>query len=270
LTFVFALFSDAQGTSSLRIRDGRQGHANESSASRIRRRSRQHPAEAFVLGGPANGRLRRWPIPMAIGRERRGTHDRADANGPCRGCATGVSCWAAARVAGHAQCPVCTSVAQLVEVQRKLSQASKGAFPAGGQVRHLCDADCVLFALLSAVFVSDYPRLHIGCSNLKSRATSVTLQCYLGRPRTSRSPQLKCRIHPEHCYMLQAEAIRGCNLDQIACFYGNARTCHQRWRSTRKPAAACGTRAALMHSKGACSLHARRLAQIGWQRLPCA
>ena len=119
-------------------------------------------------------------------------------------------------MAGHAQCPVCTSVAQLVEVQQKLSQASKGAFPAGGQVRHLFDADYVLFALLSAVFVSDYPRLHIGCSNLKSRATSVTLQCYLGRPRTSRSPQLTCRIHPEHCYMLQAEAIRGCNLDQIA------------------------------------------------------
>ncbi len=30
------------------------------------------------------------------------------------------------------------------------------------------------------------------------------------------SGQQKCRTHPERCYKLQAEAIRGCNLDQIA------------------------------------------------------
>ena len=30
------------------------------------------------------------------------------------------------------------------------------------------------------------------------------------------SGQRKCRIHPERCYNVQAEANRGCNLDQIA------------------------------------------------------
>ena len=30
------------------------------------------------------------------------------------------------------------------------------------------------------------------------------------------SGQQTCRIHPEHCYRLQAEAMRGRNLDQIA------------------------------------------------------
>ena len=33
----------------------------------------------------------RWLTPVVIDRIRRGRHDRADANGPCRGCATAVS-----------------------------------------------------------------------------------------------------------------------------------------------------------------------------------
>ena len=138
---------------------------------------------------------------------RRGTHDRADANTPCRGCATAVSCRAASRMsAGHAHCPVlpCT--------------------------------------------------LHIGGANLKSRATCDS-------PVLPRSPadvpspcgQRRCRIHPEHCCKLQAEAIRGLQprSDRNDCD-GDARTCHRRRRSrrkcTRKPTAACGTRAFRMHS----------------------
>ena len=39
----------------------------------------------------------RWLIPVVIDRTRRGTHDRADETGPCRGCATAVSCRAARR-----------------------------------------------------------------------------------------------------------------------------------------------------------------------------
>jgi hypothetical protein len=133
---------------------------------------------------------------------RRGTHDRADANTPCRGCATAVSCRAASRMsAGHAHCPVlpCT--------------------------------------------------LHIGGANLKSRATCDS-------PVLPRSPtdvpspcgQRRCRIHPEHCCKLQAEAIRGCEsrLDR-SDNHGDARTCHRRRRSRRKPAAASGTRASRMH-----------------------
>ena len=82
-------------------------HANKCSASRIRRRSRQHPTEASALGGPMKDRLRRWLTPMLIDRMRRGTHDRADANGPCRGCATAVSCRAASRTSRRAcPCPV--------------------------------------------------------------------------------------------------------------------------------------------------------------------
>ena len=118
----FALFSDAQGTPSLRIRVGQRGqgtsdYANKCSASRIRRRSRQHRAQASALRGPRNDRLQRWLTPVVIDRTRRGTHDRADADGPCRGCATAVSCRAASRTSRRAcPCPVllciCTSVAQ--------------------------------------------------------------------------------------------------------------------------------------------------------------
>ena len=55
----FALFSDAQGTPSLRIRVGQRGHANKCGAPRIRRRSRQHYTEASALGGPMKNRLYR-------------------------------------------------------------------------------------------------------------------------------------------------------------------------------------------------------------------
>jgi len=41
---------------------------------------------------------------VVIDRIRRGTHDRADANGPCRGCATAVSFRAASRTS-HRACP---------------------------------------------------------------------------------------------------------------------------------------------------------------------
>ncbi len=45
----------------------------------------------------------------------------------------------------------------------------------------------------------------------------MTLQCYRSFTDVEApSGQRRCRIHPEHCCKLQAEAIRGCNLDQIA------------------------------------------------------
>ena len=59
--------------------------------------------------------------------------------------------------------------------------------------------------------------LHIGGSNLKSRATCDSR--VLPRSPTdvpAPSGQRTCRMHPEHCYKLHAEAIGGCNLDQIA------------------------------------------------------
>ena len=103
----FGPFSGVQGTPSLRIRVGQRGHASECGAPRIRRRSHQHLAEASALGGPMKDRLRRWLTPVVIDRIRRGTHVRADATGPCRGCATAVSCRAASRTSRRAcPCPV--------------------------------------------------------------------------------------------------------------------------------------------------------------------
>ncbi len=59
--------------------------------------------------------------------------------------------------------------------------------------------------------------LHIGAANLKSRATcdsTVPPRSHTDVPAPS--GQRRCSIHPVHCCKLQAEAIRGCNLDQIA------------------------------------------------------
>jgi hypothetical protein len=56
--------------------------------------------------------------------------------------------------------------------------------------------------------------LHIGGSNLKSRATCDSPVLLV--PRSHRdtdapapSGERRCRMHPEHCHRLQAEAIRG-------------------------------------------------------------
>ncbi len=53
----FDPFSGVQGTSGLRIRVGQPGHARECSASRIRRRSHEHPTEASALRVPMKDRL---------------------------------------------------------------------------------------------------------------------------------------------------------------------------------------------------------------------
>jgi len=123
----FDPFSGVQGTSCLRIRVGQRGHASECGAPRIRRRSHQHPTEASALGGPMKDRLRRWLTPMLIDRMRRGTHDRADATGPCRGCATAVSCRAASCMSRRpcprpVCCAHCTSVAQTCKAARRVTR----------------------------------------------------------------------------------------------------------------------------------------------------
>ena len=91
---------------------------------------------------------------------------------------------------------------------------------------------------------------HIGGANLTSRATCdspVLPRSFTDVPAPS--GQRRCRIHPEHCCKLHTEAIRGLQprSDRNDCD-GDARTCHRRRRSRRKPAAACGTRASRMHS----------------------
>ena len=53
--------------------------------------------------------------------------------------------------------------------------------------------------------------LHIGGTNLKSRATCdlrVLPRSFTDVPAPS--GQLTCSMHPEHCFKLRAEAIRGC------------------------------------------------------------
>ena len=70
--------------------------------------SSQPPASRRSIGAwwPEEGSaLERWLTPVVIDRTRRGTHDRADASGPCRGCATAVSCRAASRTSRRA-CPL--------------------------------------------------------------------------------------------------------------------------------------------------------------------
>ena len=115
----FDRFSDVQGAPSLRIRVGQRGqHASKSRTSRIRRRSGQHLTDVSALGGPMMDRLYRWLTSMVIDCTRRGMHDQADANGPCRGCATAVSCRAASRTSRRAcPCPVllCTPHIKLAE-----------------------------------------------------------------------------------------------------------------------------------------------------------
>ena len=102
----FDRFSDAQGAPSLRIRVGQRGqHASKSRASRIRRRSGHHLTDVSALGGPMMDRLYRWLTSMVIDCTRRGMHDQADANGPCRGCATAVICRAASHTSRSA-CPL--------------------------------------------------------------------------------------------------------------------------------------------------------------------
>jgi hypothetical protein len=59
--------------------------------------------------------------------------------------------------------------------------------------------------------------LDIGGSNLKSRATcdsTVLPRSHTDVPAPSGQPT--CGMHPEHCHTLHAEAIRGCNLVQVA------------------------------------------------------
>ncbi len=59
--------------------------------------------------------------------------------------------------------------------------------------------------------------LHIGDANLKSRATrnsTVPPRSHTDVPAPS--GQRNCSIHPEHFCKLHAEAVQGCNLNQIA------------------------------------------------------
>ena len=96
---------------------------------------------------------------------------------------------------------ICPMLTDLAEAVRRPSASEQLATRVAGQ------AHCPVLLCT----------LHIGGSNWKSRATCDS-------PVLPRSPtdvptpsgQRRCRIYPEHCCKLQAEAIRGCNLVQIA------------------------------------------------------
>jgi hypothetical protein len=95
---LFAFFSHVQGTPILRIRDGLQGHASQSSAFRIRPRESSRPQasrRSTCARRPDEG-----SAPEIGDRSHtKGTHDRADLTGPCRGCATAGMSAASCRVA---------------------------------------------------------------------------------------------------------------------------------------------------------------------------
>ena len=153
-----------------------------------------------------------------IARSRRGTHDRADATGPCRCCATTVSCRAAN----------CTS---------------RGPAHAKSAHRWL---------------------------TLKSCATCDRASTVLPRSPTdvpAPSGQRRCRMHPEH--LLQAASGSHSGLQPrsdrtIALATGGGAI------GGGVPDASLLLPAGRAHpvciAQGRCSLHARRLTQIGRQR----
>ena len=90
--------------------------------------------------------------------------------------------------------------------------------------------------------------LHIGAANLKSRATcDSTVPPRSPTDDLTPSGQRRCSIHPEHCCKVHADAVRGCNLAQIAAItmVTHARASGAAFQSM--PAAACGTHASRMH-----------------------
>jgi hypothetical protein len=110
-------------------------------AQRVADPSSQPPASRRSIGAwwPDEESALSWPIPMVIDRMRRGTHVRADATGPCRGCATAVSCRAASCMSRRpcprpVCCAHCTSVAQTcraaLRVTRQLLPRSPTDVPA--------------------------------------------------------------------------------------------------------------------------------------------
>jgi hypothetical protein len=79
--------------------------------------------------------------------------------------------------------------------------------------------------------------LHIGCSTTCDRDSTVLPWPPTDVPEPA--GQQGCRMYPEHCYRLQADAMRGCDLDQIArCANGAARSRHWRRLSGAQAAAA--------------------------------
>ncbi len=86
-----------------------------------------------------------------------------------------------------------------------------------GAVRRLSAAEQLAARVAGHAHAQSCCAYCIGGSNLKSRATYDST--VLPRSPTdvpTPSGQLTCRICPDNCYRLHAEAIRGCNLDQIA------------------------------------------------------
>ena len=79
----------------------------------------------------------------------------------------------------------------------------------------------------------------------------MTRQCYRGRPRASRSPRVSRDAGHirSFCYKLQAEAIRGCNLDQIA---------RLRWQRAEVPSVAAFQTQACCCLRDACITYAWR------------
>ena len=187
--------------------------------------SSQPPALHRSIGAwwPDDGSaLYRWLTPVVIDRTRRGTHNRADANGPCRGCATAVSCRAASRTSRRAcPCPVL-----------------------------LCT-------------------LHIGGANLKSRATCDSTM--LPRSPTdvpAPSGQRRCRVHPNHCHKLQAEAIWWL-LTSFRSVVAHAHASGGGVTDASLLLPAGGVHPVCM-TYGTCSLQAHQPSRIGRQRPPSA
>ena len=112
--------------------------------------------------------------------------------------------------------------------------------------------------------------LHIGCSTTCDRDSTVLPWPPTDVPEPA--GQQGCRMYPELCYRLQADAMRGCDLDQIARYAdGTARTRHWR-RLSRSEAEQQPLRRHIpcASQKETHGLQAHQSARIGRQRPPCA
>jgi hypothetical protein len=109
--------------------------------------------------------------------------------------------------------------------------------------------------------------LHIGCSTTCDRDSTVLPWPPTDVPEPA--GQQGCRMYPEHCYRLQADAMRGCDLDQIArCANCAARSCHWRRLSGAQAAAAASQPHHMRIARMIHGLQAHQPARIGRQRPP--
>ena len=155
--------------------------------------------------------LSRWLTPMLIDRMRRGTHDRADATGPCRGCATAVSCRAASCMSRR-PCPRpvcygahCTSVAQTCRAARRVTRhCYRGRTRTSRRPRISGDA-----GYIRSIPASCTRKPFGGCSLVQIAAIAMVTHTHV--PAEAASQTQAC------CCLLDTSIPYACHDEHVAC-----------------------------------------------------